>query len=68
MQFNRFGWESRPVLRIDPKFIGDFRKGLIFVEIQFGNSATLYRDFYKFQLWPSEWASVTRGACCANDA
>ena len=26
-----------------------FRKNLVFVEVQFGNSATLYRDFYKFQ-------------------
>jgi hypothetical protein len=34
---------------MEPKLIGDFRKGLVFVEIQFGNSATLYRDYYKFQ-------------------
>jgi hypothetical protein len=47
--FNRFGWEPNPVLRIEPKLIGDFRKGLVFVEIQFGNSSTLYRDYYKFQ-------------------
>ena len=33
----------------NPKLIGDFRKNLVFVEVQFGNSATLYRDFYKFQ-------------------
>jgi hypothetical protein len=32
-----------------PRLIGDFRKNLVFVEVQFGNSATLYRDFYKFQ-------------------
>jgi hypothetical protein len=37
------------VLRKAPKLIGDFRKGLVFIEVQFGNSATLYRDFYKFQ-------------------
>jgi Restriction endonuclease BglII len=48
-EFNRLGWEPQPVLRIEPKLIGDFRKGLVFVEIQFGNSATLYRDYYKFQ-------------------
>jgi hypothetical protein len=48
-EFTRLGWEIRPVLRIDPKLIGDFRKGLVFVEIQFGNSSTLYRDYYKFQ-------------------
>ena len=43
------GWESQPTLRIQPRLIGDFRKGLVFVEIQFGNSAALYRDYYKFQ-------------------
>jgi len=47
--FKRLGWESNPTLRKDPKLIGDFRKGLVFVEIQFGNSSTLYRDYYKFQ-------------------
>ncbi len=48
-QFAVAGWESQPVLRTQPKLIGDFRKGLVFVEVQFGNSATLYRDYYKFQ-------------------
>jgi hypothetical protein len=48
-EFGRRGWEPRPVLRTHPKLIGDFRKGLVFVEIQFGNSSTLYRDYYKSQ-------------------
>lgn len=48
-QFAKMGWELRPVLRRQPKLIGDFRKGLVFVEVQFGNSAALYRDYYKFQ-------------------
>ena|SRR5436190_15501664 len=48
-QFSKMGWERQPVLRREPKLIGDFRKGLVFVEIQFGNSAALYRDYYKFQ-------------------
>jgi len=47
--FSARGWETQPILRTEPKLIGDFRKGLVFVEIQFGNSATLYRDYYKFQ-------------------
>jgi len=47
--FKRLDWESNPILRKNPKLIGDFRKGLVFVEIQFGNSSTLYRDYYKFQ-------------------
>lgn len=48
-QFTSIGWEHQPLLRFDPKLIGDFRKGLVFVEVQFGNSSTLYRDYYKFQ-------------------
>jgi restriction endonuclease BglII len=47
--FGRLDWEPQPILRTDPKLKGDFRKGLVFVEIQFGNSAALYRDYYKFQ-------------------
>ena len=43
------GWETQPKLSEKPRLIGDFRKNLVFGEIQFGNSATLYRDFYKFQ-------------------
>ena len=43
------GWEKKLLLSQNPKLIGDFRKNLVFVEVQFGNSATLYRDFYKFQ-------------------
>lgn len=48
-EFSNLGWEAQPLLRKAPKLIGDFRKGLVFVEIQFGNSSTLYRDYYKFQ-------------------
>jgi hypothetical protein len=48
-EFLNFNWESQPLLLKSPRLIGDFRKGLVFVEIQFGNSATLYRDYYKFQ-------------------
>ena len=47
--FSQYGWEAQPLLRERPRLIGDFRRGLVFVEIQFGNSSSLYRDFYKFQ-------------------
>ena len=43
------GWNLQLLLSESPRLIGDFLKGLIFGEVQFGNSATLYRDFYKFQ-------------------
>ena len=49
IEFGELGWEKKPMLSQKPRLIGDFRKNLVFVEIQFGNSATLYRDFYKFQ-------------------
>ena len=47
--FEKLGWEKKPILSEKPRLIGDFRKNLVFVEVQFGNTATLYRDFYKFQ-------------------
>jgi hypothetical protein len=47
--FSQRGWQLQPLLRRTPKLIGDFSKGAVFVEVQFGNSSTLYRDFYKFQ-------------------
>ncbi len=49
LEFQQLGWETKPKLSLNPRLIGDFRKNLVFVEVQFGNSATLYRDFYKFQ-------------------
>ncbi len=49
IEFEKLGWESQPKLSENPRLIGDFQKNLVFVEVQFGNSATLYRDFYKFQ-------------------
>ena len=49
IEFEKLGWEKKPMLSKKPRLIGDFRKNLVFVEVQFGNSATLYRDFYKFQ-------------------
>ena len=33
------------MLSESPRLIGNFRKSLVFVGIQFGNSAALYRDF-----------------------
>jgi len=47
-EFARLGWELQPQLHGRPRLIGDFRKHDVFVEVQFGNSATLYRDYYKF--------------------
>jgi len=49
IEFSKYNWDLKPMLSSNPKLIGDFQKDLVFVEVQFGNSATLYRDFYKFQ-------------------
>jgi hypothetical protein len=48
IEFSKFGWTLQPLLLNDPRLIGDFKKNDVFVEVQFGNSATLYRDYYKF--------------------
>jgi hypothetical protein len=48
IEFSKFSWEKQPLLYDNPRLIGDFRKNDVFVEIQFGNSATIYRDYYKF--------------------
>ena len=47
-EFSAFEWSPQPRLCDSPRLIGDFQKNDIFIEIQFGNSATLYRDYYKF--------------------
>jgi len=49
IEFKKHNWDSQPKLKDSPRLIGDFKKSFVFVEIQFGNSSTLYRDFYKFQ-------------------
>lgn len=48
VEFSGCSWERQPLLYDNPRLIGDFRKNDVFVEVQFGNSATLYRDYYKF--------------------
>ena len=48
LEFSKYNWQPQPKLCDSPRLIGDFQKNDVFVEIQFGNSATLYRDYYKF--------------------
>jgi hypothetical protein len=47
-EFKKRGWELQPVIDRAAQMKGDFRKADVLVEVQFGNSATLYRDYYKF--------------------
>ncbi len=55
--FKREGWRGEPPA--DPKFIegtgalnlrGDFVREKVFVEVEFGNSSSTYRDLFKFQV------------------
>jgi len=49
LEFEKIGgWTLHPVLSESLKHKGDFAKNDVFVEIQFGNSSTIYRDYYKF--------------------
>jgi hypothetical protein len=51
------GWTSEPIaagrelgVPADLALRGDFSKKGVFVEVEFGNSASLYRDLFKFQI------------------
>lgn len=55
--FKEEGWMAEP--SADPKFIdgtsasnlkGDFVRGKVFVEVEFGNSSSMFRDLFKFQV------------------
>jgi hypothetical protein len=48
LEFSKRGWGLQPRLCENPRLIGDAQKNDIFIEVQFGNSSTLYRDYYKF--------------------
>ena len=50
IQFEKQQWDTQPTISASPLHKADFAKNKIFVEIQFGNSSTVYRDFYKFHL------------------
>lgn len=51
------GWQRQPIARgdlvADPipnNLLGDFAKGGVFVEVEFGNIASAFRDLFKFQI------------------
>ena len=48
IEFQKYRWKLFPMLFDNPRLIGDFQKDDVFVEVQFGNSSALYRDYYKF--------------------
>ena len=48
IEFVKKDWKKQPLLHEELKLKGDFKKNDIFVEVQFKNSASIYRDYYKF--------------------
>ena len=51
------GWQSQPFVlgeptgsALDSYLQGDFAKNRVFVEVEFGNTASLFRDLFKFQI------------------
>ncbi len=48
-RFVSHDWERQPLIAERPRRVGDFRKEGVIVESQFGNAATLYGNYYKFQ-------------------
>jgi hypothetical protein len=48
VELHKRGWTLQPRLCDNPRLIGDAGKNGVFVEVQFGNSSTIYRDYYKF--------------------
>lgn len=48
IEFKKYDWELQPIISKEVGLKGDFRKNDVLIEIQFGNSSTLYRDYYKF--------------------
>ncbi len=48
IEFLKYNWKQESIFSDDPKSIGEYQKNDVFVEIQFGSSETIYRDYYKF--------------------
>ena len=49
------GWTCQPVANhasemVGANLVGDFVKNRVFVEVEFGNVASVYRDLFKFQI------------------
>ncbi len=56
-QLRALGWRSQPIAsgdlvagRIPNNLLGDFAKDGVFVEVEFGNMASAFRDLFKFQI------------------
>ena len=55
-RFRADGWSSEPIAAgvapgsVGSRLRGDFVRNRVFVEVEFGNTASMYRDLFKFQI------------------
>ncbi len=69
------GWNSEPYILIDregrpidTRLRGDFEKSGVFVEVEFGNVASYYRDLFKFHIAGTTGAAKVGIIVVATDA
>ena len=71
----RLGWSPEPYILIDreerpidTRLRGDFEKSGVFVEVEFGNVASFYRDLFKFHIAGTTGAARVGVIVVATDA
>lgn len=71
----RLGWNPEPYILIDregrpidTRLRGDFEKSGVFVEVEFGNVASFYRDLFKFHIAGTTGAAQVGVIVVATDA
>ena len=72
---SRLGWQSEPYILIDregkpidTRLRGDFEKSGVFVEVEFGNVASYFRDLFKFHIAGTTGAAKVGVIVVATDA
>ena len=74
-ELSRLGWSPEPYILIDreghpidTRLRGDFEKSGVFVEVEFGNVASFYRDLFKFHISGTTGAAQVGVIVVATDA
>jgi hypothetical protein len=72
---SKLGWNAEPYILIDreghpidTRLRGDFEKSGVFVEVEFGNVASFYRDLFKFHIAGTTGAAQVGVIVVATDA
>ncbi len=75
LALSELGWSSEPYILIDregrpidTRLRGDFEKSGVFVEVEFGNVASFYRDLFKFHIAGTTGAAQVGVIVVATDA